>query len=235
MVRERGISAVGSASWRHRLNPPATTLSMTTVTLPSPSSGPGRRRDAGRPRGATVVTTVLAAVRAELAETGFEGLSVERVARRAEVNKTSVYRRWPTREALVAAAMEGLLDDFGDSPDTGSLLGDLHALAGPIAELAARPDGVALLRAAISTGTPDAASAAASRGMDPSGQAVLAIAERARARGEWRDGVDPQQAIFVLVGAIIHRTLLERADPTGDWLDGLIDMVHHGIARSPQP
>jgi AcrR family transcriptional regulator len=203
---------------------------MTVVTSAPTPPDPPRRRDAGRPRGPAVVAAVLAAVRTELAETGFEGLSVERVARRAEVNKTSVYRRWPTREALVAAAMEGLLDDFGASPDTGSLRGDLHALAAPIAELAARPDGVALLRAALST----TASAAASRRMDAPGRSVFSIAERARARGEWRAGVDPQQTIFTLVGAIIHRTLLEHASPTGEWLDGLVDLVHHGAAAPPR-
>ncbi|MDD7968416.1 TetR/AcrR family transcriptional regulator [Actinomycetospora lemnae] len=190
------------------------------------------RRDAGRPRGATVVSAVLAAVRAELAETGFEGLSVERVARRAEVNKTSVYRRWPTREALVAAAMEGLLEEFGDSPDTGSLRGDLLALAAPIADLAARPDGVALLRAALATtARGDLGGAALQRAGD--GHSASSLAERARARGEWRPGVDPQQAIFTLVGAIIHRTLLEQAGPTGEWLEGLVDIVHRGIRADP--
>jgi AcrR family transcriptional regulator len=197
--------------------------------LPGRSAAP-RRRDAGRPRGAPVTAAVLAAVRAELAESGPDGLSVERVARRAEVNKTSVYRRWPTREALVAAAMEGLLDDFGDSPDTGSLRGDLLALAEPIAELAARPDGVALLRAALSTASAGDIGAVAARRMTDRVTPVFAIAERARARAEWRPGVDPQQVIFTLVGAIVHRALLEQADPTGEWLERLVDLVHGGVA-----
>lgn len=55
------------------------------------------RRDAGRPRGRPVVDAVLDAVVAELAEHGPDGLSVERVARRAEVNRTTVYRRWSGR------------------------------------------------------------------------------------------------------------------------------------------
>ena len=207
-----------------------------STTTPEPAPGPrtaaaGRRRDAGRPRGAPVTAAVLAAVRAELAESGMDGLSVERVARRAEVNKTSVYRRWPTREALVAAAMEGLLDDFGTSPDTGTLRGDLLALATPIAELAARPDGVALLRAALSPGATGDVAALATGRVAP----VFTIAERARARGEWRDGVDPQQAIFTLVGAILHRTLLEHAAPTGEWLERLVDLLHDGVAGGPPP
>ena len=176
---------------------------------------------------------MLASVRAELAENGFEGLSVERVARRADVNKTSVYRRWPTREALVAAAMAGLRDEFAASPDTGSLHGDLYALALPIAQLAAQPDGIALLRAALSTTAGDDVSADASRRVTGRPETVSKIADRARARGEWRDGADPQQAIFILVGAIIHRTLLERADPGGEWLAALVDIVHHGISQTP--
>ncbi|MDD7939062.1 TetR/AcrR family transcriptional regulator [Actinomycetospora lutea] len=203
------------------------------MTSTSTPPGSPRRRDAGRPRGAAVTAAVLASVRAELAETGFEGLSVERVARRAEVNKTSVYRRWPTREALVAAAMDGLRDEFVESPDTGSLHGDLYALALPIAELAARPDGIALLRAALSTTAGNDVSTDASRRVSGRADTVFSIADRARARGEWREGVEPRQAIFTLVGAIIHRTLLERAEPTGDWLDGLVDIVCHGIRRAP--
>ena len=210
-----------------------TTNPPTAVSSTSPPAGAPRRRDAGRPRGATITAAVLAAVRAELAETGFEGLSVERVARRAEVNKTSVYRRWPTREALVAAAMEGLRAEFGASPDTGGLRGDLYALATPIAELAAQPDGIALLRAALSTTAGNDVSADASRRVSGRAESAFSIADRARARGEWREGVDPQQAIFTLVGAIIHRTLLERADPTGEWLEGLVDIVYHGISQAP--
>jgi hypothetical protein len=56
-------------------------------------------------------------------------------------------------------------------------------------------------------------------------------ADRARARGG--AGADPEQAVFVLVGAIVHRTLLEQADPTGAWLERLVDLVLHGVAASP--
>ncbi len=186
------------------------------------------RRDAGRPRGAPVVDAVLAAVRVELAESGFDGLSVERVARRAAVNKTSVYRRWPSREALVAAAMEGLLDDFGADPDTGDLRTDLLALFTPIAAFAANPDGAALLRAAL-TRTAGGAPAIAARRLGTGVPPAHRIAERAAGRGQWRAGVDPSTVIFVVVGAIVHRVLLEDADPTGPWLEQVVDLVLHGV------
>ncbi|USX55152.1 TetR/AcrR family transcriptional regulator [Lentzea sp. HUAS12] len=200
--------------------------------MSSGDPGTPRRRDAGRPRGAAVVAAILTAVRAELAETGFEGLSVDRVARRAEVNKTSVYRRWPTKEALVAAAMDGLRTDFADSPDTGSLRGDLHALVTPIAELLSQAGGTALARAAISSGAASDIAALAAHRLSGQTTQVLTLVERARERGEWREDADPQQVVFTLVGALLHRVLLEHDDPTGPWLDSLIDLVHRGVATS---
>ncbi|WP_329792163.1 TetR-like C-terminal domain-containing protein [Lentzea sp. DG1S-22] len=101
----------------------------------------------------------------------------------------------------------------------------------PIAEFLSRPEGTALARAAIGTGaTSDIASLAAHR-MSEQVSPVFAIAERARARGEWREDADPHQVIFTLVGAIMHRVLLEHADPTGPWLDSLVDLVHRGTER----
>ena len=58
---------------------------------------------------------------AELAERGYPALSLESVARRAEIHKTTLYRRWGTRENLV---LEAMLDRAGERiavPDTGSL------------------------------------------------------------------------------------------------------------------
>lgn len=52
-------------------------------------------------------------------------------------------------------------------------------------------------------------------------------------RCSWRADADPRQAIFALVGAIIHRVLLERAGPTGQWLDGLVELVHRGVRADP--
>ncbi|MFJ8959794.1 TetR/AcrR family transcriptional regulator [Lentzea sp. NPDC102401] len=177
------------------------------------------------------MAAVLAATRAELAENGLEKLSIDRVAHRAEVNKTSVYRRWPTKEALVAAAMDGLRTDFADSPDTGNLRDDLHALAKPIAEFLSSPEGTALARAAVSTGAASDIAALAAREMTEQASPVFDIATRARDRGEWHEDTDPQQVIFSLVGAIMHRVLLEHADPTGPWLDSLVDLLHRGASR----
>jgi AcrR family transcriptional regulator len=198
--------------------------------------GGPRRRDAGRPRGAPIAGAVLTRTLEELSVRGLEGLSVERIARRAEVNKTSVYRRWPTREALVAAALEGVLDGVeARLPDTGSLRGDLLGLLEQVAGLLGRPVGRAVARAAMSEAAGFAAAELAARRLaSPPPEGIRALVARARARGEWRPGVDPHLLLSTLVGAVLHRALLERAPLERRWLEALVGLVLGG-ASPPAP
>ena len=90
------------------------------------------KASAARPRtggrSARVVESVLAATQQAFAEHGYAGLSIEDVAARAGVNKTTVYRRWPTKADLVLAALIALRGDDPELPDTGSLREDLLAI-----------------------------------------------------------------------------------------------------------
>jgi AcrR family transcriptional regulator len=190
-----------------------------------------RRRDAGRPRGQRVTDAVLEATLAELARAGLAGLSVERVARHADVNKTTIYRRWPTREALVAAALEGIADDVAaHAPDTGTLRGDLIGLLWRVAAFVSQPAGRAVARAAVSAQAEEDVAALAARRLEHhTNSAMDGLVARAEARGEWREGVSGEQVIHTLVGAILHRALLEHAPMTRRWLEDVVDMVLFGV------
>ena len=197
-----------------------------------------RRRDAGRARGAPIVEAVLNRTLEELAASGLEGLSVERIARSAKVNKTSVYRRWPTREALVAAALEGVLDGVAaQAPDTGSLEGDLLGLLEPVAALLGQPMGQAVLRAAMAESSASSVAALAARKLqDQARSPVRAMIAKAQARGEWRAGVNGRLVLGALVGAIIHRAMLEHGALSRRWLRELVDLALHGVSgRGPSP
>ena len=76
-----------------------------------------------------VVRRVLDAAIGELARSGYHGFRVDAVAARAAVNKTTIYRRWPSREALVTALVERMRTALRNSPlpDTGALESDLVA------------------------------------------------------------------------------------------------------------
>jgi AcrR family transcriptional regulator len=167
----------------------------------------------------------------ELASVGPAQLSVERIARAAEVNKTSIYRRWPTREALIAAALERVLAHLSlAQKDTGSLRGDLLFLGESVAGFLDQPAGQALMRAVFTEAVAPSIAALARRQLEQSaGSPAVAMVLRARARGEWRDDADPRVVLSMLVGALLHRVALERQRPTRAWLGGVVAVLLRGV------
>lgn len=116
------------------------------------SEEPARRRP-GRPRDPERDAEILRVVLDLVAEVGVEGVSFEEVARRARASKPTLYRRWPTRNAMIVAAVAAgpVAGRAPDPVDTGSLRGDLLALLERLdATLAdGAPVGLALLHAGL--------------------------------------------------------------------------------------
>lgn len=79
----------------------------------------------GRPRSREATAAILEAVIEILAEEGWEGLTMAGIAEEAGVAKTTIYRRWDSKEEVVVAALENFVADF-PVPDTGTLAGDLR-------------------------------------------------------------------------------------------------------------
>lgn len=193
------------------------------------------RRDRGRPRGEPIQAVLLARTLEEIAEHGIEGASVDRIARAAEVNKTSVYRRFGTREALIAAALERVAVEVGEKiSDQGSLRKDLALIAEEVAALLRAPMGQSLARAAFLEPSSSELAALAAREMQKPHDAAVALVERARARGEWRAGIGPDIVLSALVGALLHRALLERAPLTPAYVRQVVDLVVYGVAPREQ-
>jgi AcrR family transcriptional regulator len=185
-----------------------------------------RRRDAGRPRGAPIERAILTATLDALAEHGIEGLSIPQIAAACDVHKTTIYRRWPTREALVDAALDGVLHDTAaELRDTGSLAGDLRALVEAVHARVASVTGRALLRAAMFSGEGGARIA-----QSPAPAGIVALVERAAARGEWDVAAGPPDVVLALLsGALMHRVLLERQPVTPEWMDAMVGVVVQGV------
>jgi AcrR family transcriptional regulator len=190
------------------------------------------RRDAGRARGAPIVQAVLTRTLEELTASGVDGLSVERIAKKAEVNKTSVYRRWPSRGELVAAALEQVLSGMAARiPDTGSLRGDLLGMLEAVAGLAESPAGRGLMLAALSPSSKDSVAAlAASKLQAQASGPARTLVSGAQRRGEWRRGAAAEVLLSALVGAVLHRSMLEHQPVTRRWLSSLVDLVVLGVA-----
>lgn len=86
-----------------------------------------------------------------------------------------------------------------------------------------------MLRAALAeSSAASVAELAARRLARPAGAPGLAIVRRARARGEWRRGVEPERLLGALVGAVIHRVMLEHEPASPRWLASLVDLTLYG-------
>jgi AcrR family transcriptional regulator len=195
------------------------------------ASRPVRTRPGGR--SARVRRSAIDATLAELAEGGYAALSLERIARRAGINKTTVYRRWGTREELVLEAMLDRAVERISVPDTGSLREDLLELARSAAANAASPEVAAMARAVAAQAPYDARLAAGNRRFWAERLAVDAVVvERAVERGEIRAGVVPELVIESVIGPIHLRLLLTGEAIDEAFLVQVVDLVVAGLAPS---
>ena len=105
-----------------------------------------------RPGGRTAQTSqaILDATLSALAEVGYAALTLDGVAVRAGVHRSSVYRRWATKDELIVDAVLASAARDVPTPDTGSLRGDLHAFAQAVTANLTSPIALALLRTYVS-------------------------------------------------------------------------------------
>lgn len=97
-----------------------------------------------RRRGAVLERAILDAALEQLSTVGWSGLTMERVAAGAQTGKAAVYRRWPSKEDLVADALQAGLPCLEGVPDLGSVREDLLALCRSARDAMYSPPGVAL-------------------------------------------------------------------------------------------
>lgn len=190
-----------------------------------------RSRRRARPalvRGEPVVRAVLAAALVELARTGYHGLRVEEVAARAGVNKTTVYRRWPDKQELVRDALLSVTVGAFSAPNTGSLRGDLLAIARRNVALAGRPEHQGVFRMFVAAGE-DAELAAIVGSLRQAFASVPGeVLAAAEARGEIGPGVDARLLFEVLAATLNWWLLFERAPVDEALLQRTVDMLLRG-------
>lgn len=169
----------------------------------------------------------------ELSRVGFDALSVPEVARKARVNKTSVYRRWATKDELVKAALGESLDHGRELPDAGSFADDLAELISRVAEFVESPRGAALLKLVFLEGNHRALrSLATSTWSEATGSGPEVVVTRAIARGELRPDADLELLLFTAAGAVLHRVLVERAPADAEWSARLSRLLLTGVGAA---
>jgi AcrR family transcriptional regulator len=173
---------------------------------------------------------VLKATVAVLDDTGYGGLTVEEVARRAGTTKPAIYRRWPNRQRLVLAALGERLGE-AQAPDTGCTLCDLdECLRVFVAAFRRMPPGVLGPLFADCAGDRELRAAFMSTLFDPPRAAVRETLERAHERGDLRDDVDVE-LILDLLGSLVHyRALFGHAPTSNAEIERAVETLLQGIA-----
>lgn len=192
----------------------------------STEKGPDHSRRRERSRQA-----IFAATRALVVEEAYEKVTVEAIAARAGVGKQTIYRRWPSKSAVVFAAVLALSEDAdGQSialPDTGDLGADLKVVMRATAEEFADPSFDRLIRALNTEIANDAALAAEYREKlaQPLEEAKKARLRSAREAGQLDAGADLDLVLEVLYAPLFQRWLHRSGPLTATYADSLVEVT----------
>jgi AcrR family transcriptional regulator len=180
----------------------------------------------GRPRDPDVHQAILEATRALLRERGYPRLSIEGVADRAGVGKTTIYRRWSTKGLLVAEAIFGRTKAV-PMPDTGDVRRDIRiALDWGVAEVAAPEAKAALPGMLAELGTDPELKRSIQQGvLLPEYARTRAVLERGVERGQLSPRLDLDLVMDALIGTVFCRAVILDHPLKGEVLDNLVELV----------
>jgi AcrR family transcriptional regulator len=204
-----------------------------TVVRESPQGASHDGRAPGRPRSLEADRSILSAALDLFIEDGYQGMSIEHVAAQAGVGKATIYRRWPSKEALITDAVSSFSEEL-TAPDTGSVRKDLIGLVRQVGELASSsPSGRCFARMAGEMGSnPELAKVYKQKVIGHRRAIVAEVISRGIDRGELRKELDVELAVDMLVGPVLYRALMKKEQPTriARLAETLIDTLMLGIA-----
>lgn len=188
-------------------------------------------RRPGRPRDVRVDAAVVQAARDLLTECGFAGATVEAIATRAGCGKAAIYRRWPSREALLFDAAAADMPDI-ECPDTGSLRDDMVSVFTTLARHLVETSPAQFMGDVLAEASRNPELAEHLRHAVAGRRSVCGeVIRRAERRGELRDGVDADLVVDLVSGPIFYRKLIT-FDPADDaYVARVVDAVLGGVLR----
>ena len=192
-------------------------------------------RGRGRPRSQKADQAILDATLRMLGTQGVAGTTIEGVAADAGVGKTTIYRRWPTKTDLILAAISDLVPP-GDPPDTGTMAGDMAALADTQRRRLAGSglSGIVPRVLAESMGDPELHQDFVDRVVGPFRDMLRLFIERGIDRGELRPDLEVEPLVDLLHAIPIYRILMSRGDPASleQVPDAYLPILGPGIVSS---
>jgi AcrR family transcriptional regulator len=194
-----------------------------------------RGRQTGTGRRARTDAAILDATRAILAETGVRSLTVEGVAQRSGVAKTTIYRRWRGRHELALAVLIDMVDNVVATPDLGSTREEFaHLLRAGVRVLGTTLMG-RVMQGLVSdlAADPELARAFRERVVGRRVAEVRRLRDRGVERGDLRPGIDVALMNELLFGPIYYRLLLSGGPLEPGLAEAIVDVVLPAFATAP--
>ena len=189
-------------------------------------------RKPGRPRSAQADQAILRATLELLAQDGIQGMSLEGVAARAGVSKTTIYRRWPNKDALILDALRQSKPP-ALTFDTGNFRADINHYLRSLRALMVDPlmQQLSLRLLGELAGRPEWSEGYFSDSMRPNLLALEGMIERARARGELRADADTTLVLEIIGGPLFYHfifSLFQPDQPEFD-IERFADLLWNGL------
>ncbi|MBM9507468.1 TetR/AcrR family transcriptional regulator [Actinacidiphila acididurans] len=205
--------------------------SSATATQPNPKP----RRTGGSVRSKDAHAEVLAAAAELLEECGFGALTIEGVAARSGVAKSTIYRWWKSKAELIMETFNTTVTQRLRVPDTGSVKRDLTIFIRELYRISSFPWRVNALRGLMTAAQFDEAFADVFRGWIGERRAVVAqILQRGQERGEIAPDIDLEHAVDLVFGPFWYRLLVQHAPLNGSLAGGHVAQVLQGLAPQTQ-
>ncbi|HET6764778.1 MAG TPA: TetR/AcrR family transcriptional regulator [Longimicrobiaceae bacterium] len=187
-------------------------------------------RSPGRPRSEAAHEAIVSAALALTRAVGYDAVTMEGIAATAGVGKATVYRRWNSKDEVIAEALQRLLRHV-PVPDTGTLRGDLLAEQRVLVGMYGNPATRTLLSGLVAAMARSHLISEAVRGGFAGDRihAIRTVLQRGIARGEVRADVDVETAIDVVAGPLMFRYLM-RGEPVDEALgERVVDLALSGL------
>jgi AcrR family transcriptional regulator len=204
---------------------------MRTATAGTGVTGAAGGRRPGRPRSERADQAIIEAALSLFAESGPEGLCIERVAARAGVGKATIYRRWPGKEDLLLDAITALKAPLPE-PAGRSVREDLVTLLEAMCQETADPRRAREFALLLGEGVkyPRLMARYLEAVVEPRRDVVRAVLRRGVASGELRPDLDVEAALFMLIGSVIVRGRYEPQGIPAGYPQRVVEELLQGLA-----
>jgi AcrR family transcriptional regulator len=207
------------------------------MKLEAEAGGPAGGAASGHEkRRARTERVILDSARELLAESGFGSLTIERVAERSGVAKTTIYRRYRSRNDLALAVLLDMLGDVSTLPYATDTRSELARLVDRTVDLMSKSLLGRIMQGLVSEVAVDVELAKTYRETVVAKRVreVAALVDRGVARGELREGLDPELVTDLLLGPIYYRLFLSGEPLDKQFGEQLVAALFPAFAKNPQ-